>query len=554
MGGRHFYNPNFNVRCTMNKKLLSVSIISAFTLAFATGCTTQEKTAPVVSVAEQATPAISKIDRSYLLSSDRLTEVDGNTINVASEEQVAALKAQFENLKDGDEVVIPNGKYANLGQVTITANDITVKAEQAGSVWLTGLVQFELKGDDITLDGLVFTEGGPNERFGGVRMMGDNNTLQNSTFYYFNHAYEYQPDERRSEYPRYLWVSLWGKDGKVINNRFEGKQKRGTLIGVQKDDSADNHLIANNIFMDQKPNQFNEFDIKEAIRYNGNSWEALRIGDSKSSQWDSNSKFMNNLMIDMDGERELVSVKSGGNTISGNTIFESSALISLRHGKGSSVENNIILGNKKNLTGGIRIYDEDHVIRNNYIANTRGRDGVIEGNADLRGGIVINTGIIDVVNGEELDQSVKGKELNKQWTPKNITIENNSLVDTQWGIIYGNQTHRVSLFNNAEVEKIYAGVDIAFNNNVVDNSESPEFVSVRATEDYPLVNATYDNETYVGQVTASEQISSYSVELPKMTVENGINAYQGEGADVSKLAVVTAETAGPDYVLENTTK
>ncbi|MCF7496471.1 polysaccharide lyase 6 family protein [Vibrio sp. L5-1] len=538
----------------MNKKLLSVSIISAFTLAFATGCTTQEKTAPVVSVAEQATPAISEIDRSYLLSSDRLTEVDGNTINVASEEQVAALKAQFENLKDGDEVVIPNGKYANLGQITITANDITVKAEQAGSVWLTGLVQFELKGDDITLDGLVFTEGGPNERFGGVRMMGDNNTLQNSTFYYFNHAYEYQPDERRSEYPRYLWVSLWGKDGKVINNRFEGKQKRGTLIGVQKDDSADNHLIANNIFMDQKPNQFNEFDIKEAIRYNGNSWEALRIGDSKSSQWDSNSKFVNNLMIDMDGERELVSVKSGGNTISGNTIFESSALISLRHGKGSSVENNIILGNKKNLTGGIRIYDEDHVIRNNYIANTRGRDGVIEGNADLRGGIVINTGIIDVANGEELDQSVKGKELNKQWTPKNSTIENNSLVDTQWGIIYGNQTHRVSLFNNAEVEKIYAGVDIAFNNNVVDNSESPEFVSVRATEDYPLVNATYDNETYVGQVTASEQISSYSVELPAMTVTNGMNAYQGEGADVSKLAVVTAETAGPDYVLENTTK
>ena len=85
----------------MNKKLLSVSIISAFTLAFATGCTTQEKTAPVVSVAEQAAPAISEIDRSYLLSSDRLTEVDGDTLAVASEEQVAALKAQFENLKDG---------------------------------------------------------------------------------------------------------------------------------------------------------------------------------------------------------------------------------------------------------------------------------------------------------------------------------------------------------------------------------------------------------------------------------------------------------------------
>lgn len=98
--------------------------------------------------------------------------------------------------------------------------------------------------------------------------------------------------------------------------------------------------------MDQKPNQFNEFDIKEAIRYNGNSWEAIRIGDSKSSQWDSSSKFVNNLMIDMDGERELISIKSGDNTISGNTIFQSAALISLRHGKGNTVENNMILGNE----------------------------------------------------------------------------------------------------------------------------------------------------------------------------------------------------------------
>ncbi|WP_299692492.1 polysaccharide lyase 6 family protein [uncultured Vibrio sp.] len=538
----------------MKKKLISVSIISAFTLAFVAGCTGQENKAPAASAAEQAVHTVSEIDRSYLLSSDRLTEVDGNTLAVASEAQMSALKTQFENLKDGDEVVIPNGKYANLGQITITANNITIKAEQAGAAWLTGLVQFELKGDDITLDGLVFTEGGPNERFGAVRMMGNSNTLQNSTFYYFNHDYAYEPDERRSEYPRYLWVSLWGKDGKVINNRFEGKQKRGTLIGVQKDDTPDNHLIANNIFMDQRQNQFNELDIKEAIRYNGNSWEAIRIGDSKASQWDSNSQFVDNLMIDMDGERELISIKSGGNTISGNTIFQSAALISLRHGKGNSVENNVILGNEKNLTAGIRIYDEDHVIRNNYIAGTRGRDGEIEGNADLRGGIVINTGIIDVANGEQLDQSVKGKELNKQWTPKNITIENNSLVDTEWGIIYGNQTHRVSLFDNSEVENIYAGVDIAFRHNVVDNSQSPEFISVRATHDYPLVDATYTDETYVGQVTDSELIEGYSVELPKVAIEKGMNAYQGTGADISKLTVVTAETAGPDYVLENTTK
>ncbi|MGR5096576.1 polysaccharide lyase 6 family protein [Vibrio maritimus] len=540
----------------MKKKAIALSLTAIFSSAVLVGCGANSNTdaqSQEASVAAE-TVAFNEVTRDYLLSSDRLVKVDGAELTEVSPEQVAALKAQIENAKDGETITIADGKYSNLGHMLVKANGVTIKPETEGKVWLTGLVQFELTGNDITLDSLVFTEGGPAERFGGVRMMGNGNTLQNSTFYYFNHDYAYEPDERRSEYPKYLWVSLWGKDGKVINNRFEGKQKRGTLIGVQKDETPDNHLIANNIFVDQKQNQFNELAIKEAVRYNGNSWEAIRIGDSKSSQWDSSSKFINNLLVDMDGERELISIKSGDNEISGNTIFESAALISLRHGKGNKVESNIILGNEKLLTGGIRIYDEDHVIRNNYIANTRGRDGLIEGNADLRGAVVINTGIIDVKNGEQLDQSVKGKELNKQWTPKNIDIENNTFVDTEWGMVYGNQTHRVSLFNNDEVENIFAGVDINFKNNVVDNSKNPEFVSVRATEDFPLVNATYENEFYTQTLVGEDQLSSYSLELPEMTVTNGFNQYQGAGADTEKLELVTADTAGPSYELVNSKK
>ncbi|MFS1414364.1 alginate lyase [Vibrio sp. 10N.286.49.C2] len=542
----------------MKKNVLALTLTAVFATTALVGCGTNnsQESNEKTSVQDNVTQMVpfNQITRDYLLQTERLNIVDGAQIDVVSEQTVAELKQQIENAQDGATIVIPNGKYSGLGQTVVTANNLTLVAENPGSVWLTGLVQLELKGNGITVDGLVFTEGGPSERFGAIRMMGNSITLQNSTFYYFNHDYAYEPDERRSEYPKYLWVSLWGKDGKVINNRFEGKQKRGTLIGVQKDDTPDNHLIANNIFLDQKPNQFNEFDIKEAIRYNGNSWEAIRIGDSKSSQWDSSSKFVDNLMIDMDGERELISIKSGDNTISGNTIFESTSLISLRHGKGNTVENNVILGNEKRLTGGMRIYDEDHVIRNNYIANTRGRDGLIEGNADLRGGIVINTGIIDVKNDEQLDQSVKGKELNKQWTPKNIDIANNTLVDTEWGIVYGNQTHRVSLFNNSEVENIYAGVDVNFSGNVVDNSEHPEFVSVRAAKELPLVGATYSNEFYAGNVVEREQVGEYSMTLPEKTMVNGLNQYENAGADVEKLTVVTAETAGPDYVLENATK
>lgn len=540
----------------MKKTLLAGVIAASLSVVTLTACTTTQSNELALDAPTPATADISAhtLTRDYLLSTTRLDNVDGSALIEHSAQETAKLKAQLENAADGDTVTLPAGKYADLGVVTISANNITINAEQAGSAWLTGLVQFVLEGDDITLDGLVFTEGGPAERFGAVRMMGDRNTLQNSTFYYFNHDYAYEPDERRSEYPKYLWLSLWGKDGKVINNQFEGKQKRGTLIGVQKDDTPDNHLIAHNIFLDQQQNQFNELDIKEAIRYNGNSWEAIRIGDSKSSQWPSNSQFVDNLLINMDGERELISIKSGGNTIARNTIFESAALISLRHGKANTVDSNIIVGNEKLLTGGIRIYDEDHVISNNYISGTRGRDGLIEGNADLRGGVVINTGIIDVANGEVLDQAVKGKELNKQWTPKNIQIHHNTLVDTEWGMVYGNQTHRVSLFNNDVVDTIYTGVDVDFDSNVVDNTRNPEFVSVRATDEHPLVNATYHNEFYAGTVTAKEQIDDYSATLPSKTQIGGFYAYEGAGANVESLSVITAEVAGPSYRLINAVK
>ncbi|WP_162063899.1 chondroitinase-B domain-containing protein [Vibrio taketomensis] len=98
------------------------------------------------------------------------------------------------------------------------------------------------------------------------------------------------------------------------------------------------------------------------------------MGFSTTSQFPSNSSFSHNLMINMDGEQELIAVKSGGNKIDGNTIYQSAGLISLRHGKANNIENNIIIGAHKAQTGGIRIYDEDHVIHNNYIIQTAGGD------------------------------------------------------------------------------------------------------------------------------------------------------------------------------------
>ncbi|MGF1735645.1 polysaccharide lyase 6 family protein [Photobacterium satsumensis] len=539
------------------KKHTPIALALLAALSFNVHASTQDTPVPV-QLPEVATwPSIAEVSLQSL-TAEQLVEaasrevVNTTKVDVASEAAVEVLKLQLENAKPGEVISIAPGRYANLGVVELTADDITVKAEQPGTVLLTGLVQLVVKGDDITLDSIVFTEGGPAERFGGVRLEGMRNTLQNSTFYYFNDDYEYEPDERRSEYPRYLWVSLWGKDGKVINNRFEGKHKRGTLIGIQKniDDKADNHLIEGNIFYSQKKNRYNELAIEEAVRYNGNSWEAIRIGDSKSSQWPSRTQFVNNLLVDSDGERELISVKSGENRIAGNTIFESASMISLRHGKANMVENNVIIGNNKQDTGGIRIYDEDHVVRNNYLVGLRGSGGQIAGNADVRGGVVINTGIIDVKNNEQLDQEVKGKELNKQWTPKNVTVENNTMVDVEFGMVHGNQGHRVSLFDNSQVEAIFTGDNITFSRNVVFNLDET-LQALRADPATPLTGPTYSDERYFGQVHGIDGVpAGVSQQKPTYTKVGDFYQFAEGGADVSKLHVLTADEIGPSYRLQ----
>nr|WP_280925462.1 polysaccharide lyase 6 family protein [Shewanella holmiensis] len=492
-------------------------------------------------------PIFDSVTKAQLLESSRHTFVKLSAVPLATDVQLNALKSQLTKAIDGEQIIIPRGDYRNLGLVNISANKLTIKAQNPGQTVFSGLVQLEVTGDDVTLDSLVFTNGGPFERFGGIKLMGDNNRLVNSTFKDFNHGYPYQADENRQEYPRYLWLSIWGKNATVTHNLFEGKAKRGTLIGVQKDETPDNHVIEYNIFADMKPNQYNEFAIEHAIRYNANSWEAIRIGDSKASQYPSNTSFSHNLLVGMDGERELISVKSGNNLITGNTIFESSSMISLRHGKANHVTNNIILGNNKDLTGGIRIYDEDHVISNNYISQLSGKDGGVKGNADLRGAIVINTGIIDVEHDEVLSQQTKGKELNKQWTPKNITISHNSLINNQWGIIHGDQVHRVSLFDNAEVKDIFAGDNIHFSANIVYASR-PDGVVLKTNAKYPLTRSSYNQEHYVGRLENAAKVSGFASQLPD---SSNTQSAKSVGADLSKLKLITADVAGPDYVIKN---
>ncbi|ANO35538.1 hypothetical protein A6E01_20210 (plasmid) [Vibrio breoganii] len=466
----------------MYKKLLAVAIAGSVMA----GCAATTNSVDVGSTADL-------INTETMLKEYDKPVIAASSIPVGD---AVALKAQLLNLKDGQTLVLPAGKYADLGRFDLKTNNITIKAEKAGTAWFTGSIQMNLTGDNITLDGVVFSEGGPAERMGGITFRGSNNVLTNSTFFYFNDSYEYQPDQRRSEYPKTLWISMYGKNNQLISNTFEGKHKRGTLIGIQKakgDTTTDRHVIQGNLFYNQKHNQYNEFDIANARRYNSNSWEAIRVGDSKSSIYPSETTIEGNLFLQCDGETELVSLKSAGNTIKGNTIVDSASMISVRHGIDNTVEDNVILGNGKRFSGGIRLYDAGHVIRNNYVER-------VMGTGNVRGGIAINTGITDVANGETLSQDTYGKELNKQATPYKVTVENNTVINSRQNILYSDKRHRVSLYDNSQVTTVFAGTDMTFRNNISYAKMARTLALKGSDSTAPLVNPTYDNELFVGQV------------------------------------------------------
>lgn len=514
------------------KKNLVALMIAAATMA---GCSSTGSS-EVTSAAERG------LDTETLLATNTKPFIAASEIPQGDAE---GLKSQLLNLKDGDELIIPVGQYEDLGQFDITASNVTIKAEEAGKAWLTGLVQINLRGNNIKLEGVVFTDGGPAERMGGIIFRGNDNQLVNSTFYYFNDRYAYEPDDRRSEYPKTLWIAMYGKNNQLVNNTFEGKHKRGTLIGVQKakgDETADHHLIKGNLFYNQKHNQYNEFDIAEAKRYNSNSWEAIRLGDSKSSIYPSETTIEGNLFLQSDGETELISLKSAGNVVRNNTLIDNASMISLRHGVNNTVENNVILGNGKRFSGGIRLYDAGHVIRNNYIER-------VMGTGDVRGGIAINTGITDVANGETLSQDVKGKELNKQATPYNVTIENNSIIDSRQNFLYSDKRHRVSLYDNSKVTTVFAGTDVTFRNNISYAGVSNSLALKGNDSIAALVNPTYDNDIYYGPVTGTElPWEGVLYRDPKFApAENGLLEATNFEGGARNLTVLTMNDTGASY-------
>lgn len=369
-----------------------------------------------------------------------------------------AYRAAVKKAGPGDTIILKNGVWKNF-EIVFTgegeaASPITLAAETKGQVILSGQSNLRLAGNHLVVSGLVFKDGyTPTSEVISFRRnkdhLANNSRVTEVVVDNYNN-----PERRESDF----WVIMYGKNNRFDHNHLVGKRNRGVTMAVRLNTEAsqeNGHRIDHNYF-----------GPRPILGSNGG--ETLRIGTSHYSLTNSNTIVENNYFDRTNGELEIISVKSGGNVIRANTFFEARGTLTLRHGNGNFVEDNVFFGNGKDHTGGIRVINADQTIRNNYMEGLKG----------YRFG-----GAFVIMNG------VPNSPINRYHQVRNAVIENNSIIgsdhiqlaagsDDERSAVPVNSLFRGNLIANdhgRDVFTIYDDVSgIKFENNLLNSVEAPQ--------------------------------------------------------------------------------
>jgi poly(beta-D-mannuronate) lyase len=264
--------------------------------------------------------------------------------------------------KPGDTIILKNGEWHNITLV-LNCNGtknlpVIFRAETAGKVLITGNSKLKIGGTHIVVDGLHFKNG-----YSGIESVilfrNTKDELANNCRVTNTVIDDYNNPERLNEN---YWIAFYGKNNRLDHCSFLNKKNLGVLLAVilEDDRSRENfHLIDHNYFGMRLP-----------LASNGG--EIIRVGVSEHCQFNSNTQISDNYFERCNGETEIISIKSGKNTVRNNVFKECQGSVVLRHGNYNTVENNIFLGNDKEGTGGVRIINKGQWVVNNLFYKCRG--------------------------------------------------------------------------------------------------------------------------------------------------------------------------------------
>jgi poly(beta-D-mannuronate) lyase len=350
---------------------------------------------------------------------------------------IQEFNSTIKKVEKGTTIILKNGNWENVklevNGIGSKEEPIIIKAETPGKVILSGNSRMTISGEYITITGFWFKDGYPTSKSiisfrDKSKKLANNCRLTNTTISYYNPS----NNNLKSH-----WVDLWGKNNRVDHNNFTGKTNEGTTLVVWL---KGNESIENNHRIDH-----NFFGKRPELGVNGG--ETIRIGTSANSMESSRTIVENNTFKNCDGEIEIISNKSANNIFRNNLFLESKGSLTLRHGNNTLVEGNVFLGNNVSKTGGIRVINEGHIVRNNLMVNLQG--------TDFRGPIVIMNG-------------VKNSPLNRYHQVKNVNIQNNTLINCGT-IIFG---------AGKDKERTLPPVNSIFANNLITNTNSKKIATI----------------------------------------------------------------------------
>ncbi len=348
-----------------------------------------------------------------LLFAGRLAAAE--KIFVSSAEELRSLG----NIKAGSEVVWRNGDYADV-VITINAlgtakKPVIFRAECDGGVRFTGLSRLRIKGKYVIVKGFWW----------------QNPTIEKGVVVSF---------DKHSSYSRLVecaitgfdcemrpncnvkWVSIWGYRNRVEQCSFLDKRDLGQnlIVRIDKGDRPPKAVIRNCHF--SRPRSLlNE----KGNRINGQC--CIRIGTSNVAQQQAECVVERCHFEQCNGEGEVISSKSCGNTFRNNLFYECRGSLTLRHGNNSQVLDNLFIGNGRPLTAGIRVVGEGHVIKGNYL------QGLRKGSSRSR------HCAIHLLQGQENAPAGGYQQV------KNVVVSENIIVDCRYGITANSQRNGCNL-------------------------------------------------------------------------------------------------------------
>ncbi|MFY0712999.1 T9SS type A sorting domain-containing protein [Seonamhaeicola sp. NFXS20] len=368
----------------------------------------------------------------------------------------------------GDVIILKNGTYTTdermrfLGSGT-AENPVVFRAETPGGVIFTGGPRLTIGGetDDDTgeviatgeyliVDGFHWKGGYGASNF--IEFRNGTNYAHHSTIR--NCAIDglgIEPDELAEDLldeqiPKHRWIVLYGTYNSVINCTFINKESSGAIIlgeyaynafpvvpdgepEINNSCAEVGHTIMNNYFYNYKKiTELYPYTKANGDPYsNSGDCETIRIGTSSYQMVNSNVTVSNNYFVQADGENEIITNKSKGNTYTNNTFRRCRGSLVLRHGSYATVDGNYFLGENVDGTGGIRIVDSNHTITNNYIQDCI----TVQDNAKWNNGITFLGGSANA----DVDCNTDDTSSDYQKV-ENLILSNNTIVNTNAPLFY----------------------------------------------------------------------------------------------------------------------